>query len=431
MGNDQNQMIQRLNSECFCISLDQQALRYALASETRTPDLFELLQERCPTIFAAQPVFVSPAHMARMQELIAAIESVIALPAYREEIDAQAPAKSRHASGARGVFMGYDFHVAQDSFGLIEINTNAGGAMLNALMARAQRACCPEVAGLIPPPALADQFETDIVAMFQREWALAGKKSRLATIAIVDADPQSQYLYPEFLLFKHLFERNGIKTVITDPGELELRAGQLWHAGLPIDLVYNRLTDFLLESPSHAHLREAYLSDAALLTPDPQAHALYADKRNLILLSDEEHLKRLGVPEQTRKILLAGIPHTQHVHRDKEDLLWAQRKQLFFKPAAGYGSRAAYRGDKLTRRVWEEILAGDYVAQALITPGERMLSDSESQQTLKFDLRNYVYAGQVQWVAARLYQGQTTNFRTPGGGFAPVYPGPESGGEFG
>jgi hypothetical protein len=27
----------------------------------------------------------------------------------------------------------------------------------------------------------------------------------------------------------------------------------------------------------------------------------------------------------------------------------------------------------------------------------------------------------VQLVCARLYQGQTTNFRTPGGGFAPVY----------
>jgi hypothetical protein len=24
-------------------------------------------------------------------------------------------------------------------------------------------------------------------------------------------------------------------------------------------------------------------------------------------------------------------------------------------------------------------------------------------------------------MAARMYQGQTTNFRTPGGGFAPVY----------
>jgi len=39
---------------------------------------------------------------------------------------------------------------------------------------------------------------------------------------------------------------------------------------------------------------------------------------------------------------------------------------------------------------------------------------------LKMDLRNYVYRGDVQLVTARLYRGQTTNFRTPGGGFAPV-----------
>jgi hypothetical protein len=31
-----------------------------------------------------------------------------------------------------------------------------------------------------------------------------------------------------------------------------------------------------------------------------------------------------------------------------------------------------------------------------------------------------VYEGQVQLVMARLYQGQTTNFRTVGGGFALV-----------
>lgn len=36
------------------------------------------------------------------------------------------------------------------------------------------------------------------------------------------------------------------------------------------------------------------------------------------------------------------------------------------------------------------------------------------------DLRNYVYDGEVQLLVARLYQGQTTNFRTQGGGFAPV-----------
>ena len=424
MGTEQSNLIQRLNSECFCVSLDQQALRQALAAETGRADVFQLLQERCPTVFAARPVFVSPVHMKRMRDLIYAVESVVALPTYREEVLAYAPAIARHSSGPRGVFMGYDFHVAQEGFGLIEINTNAGGAMLNALMARAQRACCPEVAGVVPPPALAERFVADIITMFQHEWALAGRKQPLRSIAIVDTAPTSQYLYPEFILFQTLFESQGMRAVIVDPAELELRSGRLWHGDLTIDLVYNRLTDFLLEAPANADLREAHLTDATVLTPHPQAHALYADKRNLILLSSDEHLQRLGVATETRATLLASIPRTQQVQREKAEELWAQRKGLFFKPAAGYGSRAAYRGDKLTRRVWEDILAGNYVAQALIAPGVRVLDNNASPQVLKFDLRNYVYDTQVQWVAARLYQGQTTNFRTVGGGFAPVYPGP-------
>ena len=55
------------------------------------------------------------------------------------------------------------------------------------------------------------------------------------------------------------------------------------------------------------------------------------------------------------------------------EALWAQRRQLFFKPADGYGSKAAYRGDKLTRRVWGEIVAGNFVAQALVPPSERLV----------------------------------------------------------
>lgn len=50
-----------------------------------------------------------------------------------------------------------------------------------------------------------------------------------------------------------------------------------------------------------------------------------------------------------------------------------------------------------------------------------MWGTAESPELLKFDLRSYGYDGPVQWTAARVYQGQTTNFRTPGGGFAPVY----------
>ena len=102
------------------------------------------------------------------------------------------------------------------------------------------------------------------------------------------------------------------------------------------------------------------------------------------------------------------------------EALWQQRKQLFFKPAKGYGSKAAYRGDKLTRRVFADILAGDYVAQQLVQPSERLLATGDDYAGLKMDVRHFVYQGKTQWLCARLYQGQTTNFRTPGGGFAQV-----------
>jgi hypothetical protein len=55
---------------------------------------------------------------------------------------------------------------------------------------------------------------------------------------------------------------------------------------------------------------------------------------------------------------------------------------------------------------------------------KRMMAKGDTALVLKFDVRNYVCNGQVQLLAARLYQGQTTNFRTPGGGFAPVYVSP-------
>ncbi|MGV8900437.1 MAG: hypothetical protein ACOH2B_14540 [Burkholderiaceae bacterium] len=418
---------ERLNSTCFCISLDSVALRQALAAELGSRDLLALVEERCPYLFSAQPVFVSDSQSARMAEVVCAVESVVALPAYREHILATAPAIARHhPGGAKGVFFGYDFHLHEDGIGLIEINTNAGGAMLNAVMARAHHACCLDKAQLAAAAHSAAALEQNIVDMFHAEWQLCGRDRPLQTIAIVDTEPQQQYLYPEFLLFQKLFERHGLHAVIADPSEFRLADGVLWHGETAVDLVYNRLTDFMLTLPANAALRAAYLKHAVVLTPHPQAHALYADKRNLALLCDAGRLQALGVPQNIQDILLANIPHTEMVDAAQADRLWRERRQLFFKPTAGYGGRAAYRGDKLTKRVWQEILAGDYVAQSIVTPGERVIGSHENPGLLKFDLRCYAYDGRVQWTAARMYQGQTTNFRTPGGGFAPVYSLPDA-----
>ena len=341
-----------LNEGCFCLTLDEDALTRALDLELAGVQLSELVRERCPYVFAAKPVFVEASQTRRMAEVIQAVESVVALPAYRDQVLEAAPAIARlGAAGPKGVFFGYDFHAGKERLGLIEINTNAGGAMLNVVLARAQRACCAVMDGMAPTLSDVDAFEERIAHMFVREWTLAGRGRPLASIAIVDEAPEQQYLYPEFLLFQRLFERHALRTVIVGPTDLQWRGGVLWAGELAIDLVYNRLTDFYLEAPGSAALREAYLEEGVVLTPNPRAHALYADKRNLALLGDTSRLSALGVPDAVQKVLLEHVPHTEVVVPADAQRLWDARRSLFFKPVAGFGSRAAYRGDKLTKRV--------------------------------------------------------------------------------
>lgn len=56
-------------------------------------------------------------------------------------------------------------------------------------------------------------------------------------------------------------------------------------------------------------------------------------------------------------------------------------------------------------------------------PSTRTIVVDGDRKVMKVDVRNYTYGGEVLSIAARLYQGQTTNFRTPGGGFAPILSG--------
>jgi hypothetical protein len=410
-------VIETLNRDCFCVSLDREALRRALEADAAAGGLVRMIEQRCPHLFAALPVFVSRAHVEAMAALIRAAEEVIALPAYREAALAWAPEIARRDPGATGAFIGYDFHIGAQGPRLIEINTNAGGALLNTILARAQRACCAEIEAMVTGPVPTADLERTFFDMFAEEWRRAGRAGLPGRIAIVDDAPREQFLYPEFLLFAQLFRRFGVEAAVLAPEDLWVGNGELRAAGGRIDLVYNRLTDFALEQPAHQALRAAYLADAAVITPHPRAHALYADKRNLSLLTDGALLRHWGVRPAVADTLLQGIPRTQIVAREHAWRLWAERRSLFFKPAAGHGSKAAYRGDKITRRVWEEILARRYVAQALVLPGKRRIGPDAA---MKVDVRNFVYDGQVQLLAARLYQGQTTNMRTPGGGFAPV-----------
>ncbi len=408
-----------LNKQCLCITLDRAALSEAIAEETGDPDFGGAFMQTRPNLFSNAPVFISATDAAEMMGVVRAIEAAARLPLYRDAILEWAPEIASHDFGPRGVFMGYDFHLGTGAPRLIEVNTNAGGAFLNAMLAKAQTSCCPEVEAAFTKP-LADDFEGLVLRMFEREWTSQRRVGRPETIAIIDDRPTEQYLYPEFVIAQRLLQRSGFFTLIADPEQLLYEGGRLTIDGRAIDLVYNRLVDFSLQKPEHAALRAAYLDQAVVLTPNPHNHALFADKRNFVLLSDANRLRDFGLAEDdiTR---LSSVPQTVRVDTRASEDLWENRSRYFFKPSGGHGGKAVYRGDKITKRVWLDILAGDYVAQDFARPSERAIQIDGKTQSCKLDVRLYTYDGEPLLAAARLYQGQTTNFRTPGGGFAPVF----------
>lgn len=379
-------------------------------------------------LFSDAAVCVSAAQVAQMQAVIAAVEASLlansALPhpnplPLGEGTSVAVPAQKN----CLGVFYGYDFHLNSDGAHLIEINTNAGGAYLNAVLIDSQRET--GLQGVWPVHASTDSARTEIdlgrefIAMFRNEWRLARGNEPLNTIAIVDETPTEQYLYPEFLLARNMFERAGIAAHIVAPDGLQARDDGLYAQEQKIDLIYNRLTDFSLQQ--FPHLLAAYENQRAVFTPNPAHYQRYADKRKLVALGDANRLQTAGVTQANIDLLLRGIPPTRSVRAEDAETWWAERKQWFFKPVNGYGSKGAYRGDKLTRRVFEEVMQSEYVAQRLAMPGECVVrTENGEAQSLKYDVRCYVYDGHIQLIAARLYQGQTTNFRTPGGGFAVV-----------
>ena len=413
--------IEMLNQSCRCLGVDETRLQAELARRLPEWGLPDHLGRTHPHLFSHLPLFVSSEHLETMAAVVAALETTARTSAYRAAVMEWAPAEARMTQSGCAGLLGCDFHLGAEGPRLIEINTNPGGALLNTVLARAQRVCCGVAVNGSVQPAMAEAVEAALLEVFVDEWRASRPDRSLRTLAIVDEDPERQFLYPEFLLYRRLFERAGLDARICDPGELVRDGGLLRHRGEPVDFVYNRLTDFALASSRLAPLREAWRRGEVVLSPSPPAHALYADKRNLALLGDREFLRKAGLGPEAAATLSRAVPRTAVVTPEDRERLWKERRRWFFKPARGYGSRAAYRGDKLTRRVWDEIAHGEYVAQEIVAPSERIVAPEDPAAVLKADVRCYAYRGTVLLVAARLYRGQTTNFRTEGGGFAPVF----------
>lgn len=395
--------MQTLNRTCQCVSMPE-----TLANTVAPRKLF-----------ADTAVFATQADLNAMQCQIDAIETASQLAKLRSHLRQRMPQISSALvqESTHGILMGYDFHLTDDGPRLIEVNTNAGGAfVMHALLADIRKRVCPCDATLVDN---ADDVEEKLVNMFVQEWRSAGRSGMPKTIAIVDSEPKQQFLYPDMLLAQSMLSRHGIVSVICEPESLLIRNNRLYADQQQVDFVYNRSTDFALQETAQHTIRQALIQDLAVVSPAPLHHALFADKRNPVIWRDAVRMQSLGAAKSVTDVL-SELPVTEPVATLDADTLWKRRKQLFFKPSAGYGSKATYRGDKLTRRVWTQILEGGYVAQSFEPPPLRLVGEGDDEALMKFDVRIYTYAGKPLLSAARIYQGQTTNFRTRGGGFAPV-----------
>jgi len=316
---------------------------------------------------------------------------------YITALKAQLPATADAMHDEPSMLMGYDFHLTEDGPRLIEINNNAGGLYTG----RDRWMKQPAIAELV------GTLEDRVSHMFPDTWQ---------TIAIMDEDVTEQYMYPEMLHYAALLRQAGRTVFLVSPENIQLKDDGLYVENQRMDGIYNRHTDFYLDTPELAHIRRALMAGQVALNPHPRSYALLGDKSRMVdwwhegllegcLPSDDVAFIRHIVPEIH---LLSACDRTQ---------LWQERKAWVFKPAARHGGKGVVLGKAMSRKRFESLDNETTVVQSYV-PASQIEHDDVSY---KFDVRLYMHGETLIAVAGRLWRGQVTNFREDGSGWVSLH----------
>ena len=306
----------------------------------------------------------------------------------------------------------FDFHYSEKTgLKLIEINTNASLYVSHHLFLKSQ-------GGSTPDPEM-----KNLLSSFEKSFFLNPGDS----IFILDRDPENEGLYFEFLLFQEWLEKCGYKAEILSLEEYGKRTVEFSRTSSfgkgreikpsecqRIQKVYNRLTDFYFSKSISKFLMDDYIGKKAVFSPNPRGYFLLSDKKRQSLLKDELEF----VNPDLAKIIPGSKLFSEF---ESQEALWHERKKYFFKPSQSFGGKGAFRGQSISRKTFNEIYSPDFLAQEFYPAGQKNFNYEGDSVNLKFDLRFYVFEGQIQNYLARLYQGQTTNVKTKWGGLAPLY----------
>eukprot|EP00033_Pygsuia_biforma_P003470 GCRY01003800.1.p1 GENE.GCRY01003800.1~~GCRY01003800.1.p1 ORF type:complete len:406 (-),score=111.19 GCRY01003800.1:444-1661(-) len=321
---------------------------------------------------------------------------------YPEEEDKIDPLLQDNESRFGFLLMGFDFHLTDDGPKLIEINTNAGGL--------------PTAISLERNPTAVTFMEQLFYEAVLKEFNLAKEDwphlpDTLQTVAIVDEHVAEQQLYPEMVFFANLLKQHGIDARVVSPEDMVLAEKRLCFKedSKPVDLLYNRITDFRFKEPAHEHIRAPMLEKQLVVTPNPNVYIRTADKRNLSLI---DH------PVVPKSFTLSEKPLEE----------WAKiKKGYVFKPPSGNGSKGVYRGDKLSKtklaQLSPQTVVQEYCAPPSHTPtASAQEDDPKLGHTTKYDIRVYTCDTTILGVVSRHFTGQVMEMRSDDAGFKAALP---------
>jgi len=315
-------------------------------------------------------------------------------PAYAEALLTHTAPATRYDPGLPSVLMGYDFHLGEGVPRLIEINNNAGGLYLH------NAVWLPQPESDEMPGTLGQR----LLSMFPEKWR---------NIAIMDEDVEGQFMYPEMCAYGALLRGQGRCVLVTSPEDIRAADdGALYAGDLRLHAIYNRHTDFYLESPALIHIRKAYLSGRVALTPNPRSYALLGDKGRMVDWWHPGLLESCLSAEDVRFVRQI-VPETHMLADMDAERAWAERRAWVFKPAARHGGKGVLPGKAMSRRRFGQMPPEHTVMQRFVPPGTVRVDEDE----YKFDVRLFTHGERLIAVAGRIWQGMVTNFRVPGSGW--------------
>ena len=241
--------------------------------------------------FAGRTVIsLEPGHFEVLKRTVATVFRLAHTTGWQALVDEGAPASLRFAPGNFGAFMGYDFHVTPGGPRLIEINTNAGGALVNGLHTAAlcdpvRLACL--CADLMPVETVEERLAA-AVRDGVRGRARAGRPA--APLVIADEKPASNSSIPSSSCSARSSSAAASRRASAT------RASSHWRKTDASRSPTSRSISCICATPTSRSRRRARGAarrvprGAVVVTPAPREYSLLADKRRLALLSSHEAL---------------------------------------------------------------------------------------------------------------------------------------------